>query len=68
MAKKEISVTSQKLVSNGQWRLTCNTTRFGHITYFLTKKESGYIEHYTDEAEAFAACESRGLKIAVRKP
>jgi hypothetical protein len=66
MAKREMSVTSQVLAHNHNWRLTCNTSRAGHITYFLAKK-SGYIEPYKDETEAFAACERRGLKISVRK-
>lgn len=67
MAKKEVCVTSQVISSDSRWRLTCNTSRLGQITYFLAKKGSGYIEPYLDEGAAFDACEKRGLKIVVKK-
>ncbi len=74
MAKREPSIVTQTIASDGRWRLTCNTAiRTGHTTYFLRKlvtdkgQDSAFIQSYTDEGEAFAACEQRGLTIKVRK-
>lgn len=72
MAKKTTS-TGQIIAANSQWKLTCYTNHAQAVTWILRKKidakgrESGYIEPYTDEALAFAACEKYGLKIEVRK-
>jgi hypothetical protein len=69
-----VSSTWQVIASNSDWKLTCYTSyHTDTITWILRKKrdargrESGYIEPYTDENLAFAACEKYGLKIEVRK-
>lgn len=73
MAKKTATSTGQVIVSNTGWKLTCYTNHRDTATWILRKKidakgrESGYIETYTDETAAFAACERHGLKIEVRK-
>lgn len=74
MAKKTASATAELIVGNSDWKLTCYTHHATEtVTWILRKKrdangrESGYIESFTNEALALAACERNGLKIEVRK-
>jgi hypothetical protein len=73
MAKKTTTQIGQIIASNSDWKLTCYTNHSSAVTWILRKKrdakgrESGYIEPYTDETLAFAACEKHGLKIEVKK-